>query len=177
MRFIAALFLAVFVLAVAGVTFVYSGLYNIAASTPHFGPVAWLFHTTKHSSIERRADEGEAPESFSEEQVRQGAREFAETCVHCHGGPGVERTDWAKGLLPPPPDLEHSAEHWGPAELAWIVEHGIKMTGMPAFGQTHGEEEIWAVVAFLEQLPGMTPERFQQLGGQSRQSAAAGGRP
>ena len=48
-------------------------------------------------------------------------------------------------------------------ELFWIVQNGIRMTGMPAFGPTHKDEEIWKIVAFLRHLPALTPEEEKAL--------------
>ncbi len=56
-----------------------------------------------------------------------------------------------------------AAEHWASHELFWIVKHGIKMTGMPAFGKTHTDNQVWDMVAFLEQLPSVTPEQYVHM--------------
>jgi hypothetical protein len=53
--------------------------------------------------------------------------------------------------------------HHSPENLFWITKHGIKMTGMPAWGETHGDEELWDVVAFINQLGQMTPQQYQEL--------------
>jgi mono/diheme cytochrome c family protein len=50
-----------------------------------------------------------------------------------------------------------------PAEVYWIVKNGIRMTGMPAFGPTHDEATLWAITAFVKQLPTMTPQQYQAL--------------
>ena len=59
--------------------------------------------------------------------------------------------------------MAHAAEEWKPAEVHWILEHGIKMTGMPAFGPTHSEDELWAITAFVEQLPEMTEQEYATM--------------
>ena len=48
-------------------------------------------------------------------------------------------------------------------EIYWIVKHGIKLTGMPAFGRTHDEEQLWGIVAIVEEIPRMSPEQYRQL--------------
>ena len=63
-------------------------------------------------------------------------------CVVCHGAPGKEPSYIRQGLRPEPPNLAESSKRWGGAELFWIIKNGIKMTGMPAFGPTHQDEEI-----------------------------------
>ena len=83
-------------------------------------------------------------------------------CAGCHGAPGVPRGDIAQGLYPPPPDLAKAASLYTPAELFWIIKHGIKMTGLPAWSD-HSDEEIWATVGFLEKLPGMKEQDYAGL--------------
>ena len=55
--------------------------------------------------------------------------------------------------------LAKTAPLYSPAELFWIVKHGIKMTGMPAWGD-HSDDELWATVAFVEKLPGMSEQDY-----------------
>lgn len=154
---------ALILLATAGLGVVWSGAYDVAATDPHNDIVAWAFETTMHNSVRSRAEDLPAPASFTEEQARNGFGAFDEMCVLCHGAPGVERTEWAKGMRPIPPPLAEEATRWNSAEIFWIVRHGLKMTGMPAMGPTHSDEDIWNIVAFVEQLPDMSPEDYARL--------------
>ena len=67
-------------------------------------------------------------------------------------------------MTPPPPNLAKRVPLWRRAELLWITKNGIRMTGMPGAGPTHTDEELWSVVAFLEQLPKLSPAAFKALG-------------
>jgi mono/diheme cytochrome c family protein len=58
--------------------------------------------------------------------------------------------------------LKHVAEEYPPSELFWILKHGIKMTGMPAWGD-HSDADLWATVAFLQKLPTMTEQDYAKL--------------
>lgn len=105
-----------------------------------------------------------APDATSEllddpQAISAGLDHYTAMCVRCHGGPGVEAEEFAAGLNPPAPKLEHVAEEFTDGELFWITKHGIRMTGMPAFGATHEDEEIWKIVAFVRQLPELSEER------------------
>ena len=84
-------------------------------------------------------------------------------CEECHGAPGVERSEMGKGLYPRGPKLLWAAKEDSPSELFWITKNGIKMTGMPAFGPTHSDEEIWAIVAFVKKLPGIDSAFYDEL--------------
>ena len=66
-------------------------------------------------------------------------------------------------MRPRPPHLVEAASEWSPQEIYWLVEHGLKMTGMPAFGGRHAPEEIVALTAFVTELPGLTPEDYAAL--------------
>jgi mono/diheme cytochrome c family protein len=74
----------------------------------------------------------------------------------------VPEGEIAKGLYPKPPDLAVTSKRYTGAELFWIVKHGIKMTGMPAWAD-HSDDELWATVAFIEKLPGMTEQDYAKL--------------
>jgi len=147
----------------AGIAFVYSGIYDVGATAPHNPAVRWALHTTMHNSVTARAEDIRPTQRFDEDQVRKGLEHFSETCVMCHGAPGVEPSEVGQGLRPEPPDLAEAAKKWAPAELFWIVKHGVKMTGMPGFGPTHADEDLWAVVAFLGRLPNMSPEGYRAM--------------
>ncbi len=153
-------------LVVAGVVvFAYSGVYDVAATSPHHPATRWLLSTTMDNSIRARAGTVAMPPPLGEAEVRDGAGHFAETCEQCHGAPGVARGEEGKGLTPRPPDLAKAVPEWSDRELFWIVQHGVKFTGMPAFGPTHQPAELWEIVAFLKRLPGMTPEQYQAMKG------------
>lgn len=137
---------------------VYTGAYNVSAAVGHTAFGRWALETMMRNSVEARADP-EAPQ-FTPAMVRAGAGEYKAMCQHCHGGPGVNRADWAKGMVPRPPNLMHAATEWSPGEVHWIVKNGVKMSAMPAFGPTHDEQTIWNITAFVKQLPAMTPEEY-----------------
>lgn len=149
---------------VAGLTVVYTGAYNVAATEEHMSVTRWAFDTTMQQSIKRRASEVRRAEDLTPAMLAAGASAYKSSCQHCHGGPGVEREKWADGMRPRPPHLAEAATEWEPGEVFWIVKHGIKMSGMPAFGPSHDDEEIWSIIAFVNELPAMPPERYASLG-------------
>lgn len=159
-------------------TMAYTGAYNVAASNPHSDAVRWTLDMTMHRSIERRSEEVELPQSFPDALVAEGASHYAESCVHCHGAPGQNPRDWSRGMRPEPPHLVEAAAEWSPEEIYWIVENGIKMSGMPAFGTHHEPEGIAALTAFVTQLPGLSPDDYRTLtGGTPSGTGNAAARP
>lgn len=146
------------------IAFVYSGVYNIAADDPHTAPVSWVLEKTRIQSIARRADSIQVPDDLKNMQrIERGARPYAAMCQSCHLGPGVEPTLVYTGLYPQPPQLSEHAAHSSPESLFWITKHGIKMTGMPAWGKTHGDEELWDIVAFIQKMPELSSEQYKQI--------------
>jgi mono/diheme cytochrome c family protein len=161
--FLVSLAVVIAFVVIGGLTFIYSGFFDVAASDPHWPITRWVFETTRNRSIETRAAGITAPQDFDEPgKILIGTEHFAAHCAVCHGAPGVPKGDIAWGLYPEPPDLTKTVPLYSPAELFWIVKHGIKMTGMPAWND-HRDEELWATVAFLRKLPGMTPDEYAKL--------------
>ena len=152
--------LAALILIGGAVGFVYSGLYDVGASTPHWPLTTWALNNARLRSIEAHAA-GIKPQAGydSPAQIAIGVDHFAAHCAVCHGAPGVPRGTIAKGLYPLPPDLAVSVKQYTPGELFWILKHGIKMTGMPSWAD-HSDDELWATVGFLEQLPGMSEQDY-----------------
>lgn len=165
------LFLAVAV----WLTVVYTGAYNVAATDRHLDAVRWSLETTMHRSVSDRAADLDLPETISEDRLTQGAEHYAGSCAHCHGAPGQDPAEWSRGMRPEPPHLVEAASEWTTEEIYWIVENGIKMSGMPAFGPHHGPEEIAAIATFVSALPGLSQEDYQAMTGSSTHGSEAAG--
>ena len=161
---------AVLLLFLGAIAVAYTGAYDIAASRGHTAGVRWLLDTTMHQSIRRRAPEGDAAQPLADADSEAGAAEYKAMCEYCHGGAtGVEPAAWSRGMLPQPPHLREAAREWDPAEVVWIVQHGVKYTGMPAFGEDHDAQVLWNIAAFVKNLPAMTAADYRRAG-----SSAAG---
>jgi mono/diheme cytochrome c family protein len=155
---------------IGGAVFVYSGVYDIGATAPHWRITHWVLETARVRSIEAHAAGITAPPGLDDPaKVLMGTEHFAAHCAVCHGAPGVPKGDIAQGLYPQPPDLAVTVPAYTHGELFWILKHGIKMTGMPAWAD-HSDGELWATVAFLRKLPDMTQEEYAKLVMQSMQS-------
>ena len=154
---------ALLVLVGAAAVGIYAGLYNIAADMPHTQPVYWLFDKVRERSIAARARNIIVPNDLDDaNRISRGAGQYAEMCSSCHLAPGMKRTEISRGLYPRAPELRRKTD-LAPAEQFWVIKHGVKMTGMPAWGATHGDELLWDVVAFVRNLPDLTPEQYDTL--------------
>jgi len=154
---------ALLVLIGAAAVGIYAGLYNIAADVPHTQPVYWLLETMRDRSIAARAREVVVPADLNDPtRISKGAGQYADMCSGCHLAPGMKRTEISQGLYPRAPELRRKTT-LTPAEQFWVVKHGIKMTGMPAWGVTHDDDLLWDVVAFVRKLPELTKEQYETL--------------
>lgn len=160
---VALVVLGTFALAGAGaVAFVHSGLYDISATDQHLGPTYRLMRTTMHRSVERRAADIVVPPLGAPAQRERGLALYRMHCVQCHGAPGIAPAPFALGLTPLPTPLVRSALDRTPAEIYWVVRNGIKMTAMPAWAYRMPEEDLWAVVAFVEHLPRLSVAEYME---------------
>jgi mono/diheme cytochrome c family protein len=160
---IATLLIAALLVVLGAGAVIYAGMYDVAATAPHWRMTSWLFEVARVRSIKAQAAAVRTPPGLDDPaKVLIGVEHYAAHCAVCHGAPGVPKGDIARGLYPPPPDLTKTARLYPPAELFWIIKHGIKMTGMPAWSD-HSDGELWATVAFVERLPGMSEQDYAGL--------------
>src|SRR6516225_2108925 len=160
---VSTLLIAAIVLVLGAGAVIYAGLYDVAATAPHWPATAWLLETARTRSIQAQAAGIPVPPELDDPaKVVIGVEHYAAHCAVCHGAPGVPKGEIAQGLYPPPPDLAKTVPLHTPAELFWIVKHGIKMTGMPAWSD-HSGDELWATVGFLQKLPTMTEQDYAKL--------------
>ena len=140
----------------------YSGQYDVAADAPHWDLTTRVLATIRERSIEARAADLTAPNLADPALIALGAEHYAAMCTGCHLAPGVGDNEMRKGLYPQPPILSERRDR-SPAQSFWIVKHGLKMSGMPAWGVTHDDQAIWGLVAFMQQLPTMDAAAYKAL--------------
>jgi len=155
--------IAILGIVAAAALVIFSGWYNVAADVPHTRAVYWLMQTSRDRSIEVHAANIVVPDDLTDpKRIADGAGLYAEMCSRCHLAPGMERTEISRGLYPRAPELRRGVD-LTPAEEFWVVKHGLKMTGMPAWGVTHSDKLLWDLVAFLQKLPELTPDQYRAL--------------
>ena len=141
-----------------------AGLLDFSAMAPPSGIEQRLATFSLDRSIGRHAAKVANPLARSPEAVAAGLALFRTHCVSCHGAPGVDPTEGGASLNPPAPGLTLARVQARPdGELQWIVSNGIRMTGMPAFGASRSEEEVWQLVAALRELPALSAEERRVL--------------
>lgn len=147
---------------VAAALAVYFGLYDVSATRQHWQLTHSVLEISMRQSVRKRAQGIDEPHLTDDRMALRGAACFRDKCVQCHGAPGVAQQDIGKSMQPLPGPLVDAMQHWRPRELYWVVRHGLKMTGMPAWEYRLTEEEIWDVVAFLQHLPQLNATQYAQ---------------
>jgi mono/diheme cytochrome c family protein len=166
MRFLAGLVTGFILLAAGAVVYVLSGQFDFSANRPPTAMEKRLAGLALDRSVARRASKQTNPFASQPEITYAALGHYKEMCVFCHGAPGIDASEAGEGLNPPAPDLTVAkTQGRTDGELFWILHNGIRMTGMPAFGPTHKDEELWKLVAFLRHLPSLTAEEQKALKG------------
>jgi mono/diheme cytochrome c family protein len=161
MRFISALVFWIVIAIIAYFVIAFTGAYQVGADVPHWGVTRNAIGFLREHAIERRAADIKPPPLDDPALVKLGAQHYSEMCTGCHLAPGMGRSELRDGLYPKPPILTRFAPD--PAESFWIIKHGLKMTAMPAWGATHDDHSIWAMVAYLQKQPRMSAAEYQSL--------------
>lgn len=151
------------ILSVGAFLFALSGFYDVSATRDHSAAFRWMVSTAMRRSVQFHAQDIPRPNSTVPSTLAHGAMHFRTMCVACHGEPGGKPSEMGLGLNPKAPELSEVAGRWSDSELHWIIANGIKMTGMPAFGATHREKEIWALVDFIRAISGRSPTQYRSL--------------
>jgi mono/diheme cytochrome c family protein len=121
----------------------------------------WWGQTCWESSLRWRASDASIPASADS---AEGFEHYASTCLQCHGAPGIGPVAWSQHMRPRPPELwENSTQEMTDGQLFYVIRNGVRMTGMPAFGEDHEDADIWNIVAFVRQLPNPSPAQQKRL--------------
>ncbi len=156
-------------LALAAIT-ISSGVYNFAATEKHWPITEKLIEWIRISSINAHAKDIEVPPLDSGDMIRIGATHYHAMCTGCHLAPGMEPTELSIGLYPQAPVFSQRETISNQAEMLdlargyfWVIKNGIKMTAMPSWGLSHDDATIWAMVAFIFKMSGMTQAQYKEL--------------
>jgi cytochrome c553 len=151
------------VVALGGLIVILSGVVPIAASSGHWPITEWFLQLAMRRSISTHSLGIVTPPLDDSELILKGATHYEIGCRPCHGSPDMPLPRIPAQMTPHPPDLRHSVNHLEPRELFYVVKHGVKFTGMPAWPALQRDDEVWAMVAFLEQLTHLEGAAYRKL--------------
>jgi len=166
MKFFTGMIIGILALLVAAYLVGTSGIISVAA-TGHgglWGLADGFLSKASDASVERHAPRTKNPYGQDPSAAAAGMAHYRENCIDCHGARNIDTTEFAKGLTPGPPMLDmKDVQEMTDGQLFWIVSHGLRLTGMPAFSPTHTDDEIWKIVAFVRHLPKLSDAEIAEL--------------
>ena len=126
---------------------------------------AMLANTARNAAMPAALRDRTNPVPSTVEDLHEGMAHFADHCAVCHANNGSGETMLGSGMYPKPPDMRLAlTQGKTDGELFSIVENGIRMSGMPAFGGNgSAEDQSWKLVLFLRHLPQLTPAEEQEM--------------
>jgi len=158
------------VMAVVGLATTIGGAWFAAhgvSSTPAPGAIETaISRTARHYLVPSALRARTNPVPSTAESLAEGKAHWADHCAGCHGNDGSGDTPMGRGLYPKAPDMRLAAtQDLSDGELFALIEHGVKLTGMPAWttGTPEGEQATWRLVRFIRQLPALTDEDLIEM--------------
>jgi mono/diheme cytochrome c family protein len=146
----------------AAASLLHNGLSSRATPTSF---EAMLARNARHMAIPAEGRKQQNPVAASPDNLRDARLHFADHCAICHGNDGTGDTLIGKGLYPKPPDLRATeTQKLSDGEIFWIIENGVRFTGMPAFGGSHGsQEDSWKLARFIRHLPQLSNDERMEM--------------
>jgi cytochrome c553 len=117
----------------------------------------YLMPKALHYSVARHAAEQKNPLAVNEENLLAAGEIYKGMCARCHSVPGGEPSVYGESFYPRAPQLSGGMSSYTDAQLFWTIKHGIRNTGMPAWGAMLSNEEIWQLVALLKNAQDLPP--------------------
>jgi len=151
----AVLILAMLVLAALAITSL--GLMPVSADGPHSNLEARIMPAVLHASISRHAPQGTNPVLLNEDNLKAGVDTYKAMCARCHSTPEGKGSIYGQSFYPPAPQLPKGMAQYTDSQLFWVIKHGIRNTGMPAWGSMLSDEEVWQLVSLLKNSQDLPP--------------------
>jgi mono/diheme cytochrome c family protein len=136
---------------------------------------ATVARTLRSMAIPRSARGLQNPVALTDEVIADGRAHFADHCASCHANDGSGDIDMGRSLSPRAPDMRAAGtQQLTDGELFYIIENGIRLTGMPAWGNgtPEGEASSWHLVHFIRRLPNLTAAEIDEMAAMNPRSAA-----
>ena len=163
-NFILGILFTVIVAAVGGFVCIKKGYVDFAADQKPSMIESKLAMAAVDASTDRRAPDAKNPVAPTEENLVAGAKLYLDHCAGCHGVSSNPDGQFAKSFYPPIPGFFHDAPDMSEGENFYIIQHGVRWTGMPSWSKTLSEQQIWQVVTFLSNIEKLPPAAQQVFG-------------
>jgi mono/diheme cytochrome c family protein len=118
------------------------------------------------ASTDRRAGDAKNPLQPTEANLTAGAQLYLDHCAGCHGLPANPDSQFARSFNPPVPEFFKDAPDMSDSQNFYIIQHGVRWTGMPAWNKTLSETQVWQLATFLANIEKLPPSAQKILGSQ-----------
>lgn len=162
--FVAGVIVTIIVALIAGYLLLRSGFIPANADAQPGGLELWAAGTSLDATLSRQAPTGPNPVALTDANLIQGISLYGQHCAICHGtsAGAASASPVAKGLYPAPPQLaDEGVEDDPEGESFWKIKHGIRLTGMPAWGRSLNDRQIWTLALFLKHMDKLSPAAKQ----------------
>ena len=169
MKFLLGVLFTAFVTITGVFAVVSSGVVNVGADQEHSPMMYSFLETARNRSIENASKDIVVPDLQKVDMISSGGADYKDMCAGCHLSPGVEKTDFSESLYPKPPNftkaniVKRYQTEDGAKQSFWAIKHGIMASGMPAWGASHDDDRMWAMVAFIRSLPELNEAQYTML--------------
>jgi len=140
------------------------GLMPVSADGPHSNLEARIMPAVLHASIVRHASGETNPLPLNEDNLKAGVDTYKTMCARCHSTPGGNPSVYGRSFYPPAPKLPEGMSQYTDAQLFWLIKHGIRNTGMPAWSGMLSDDEIWQIVSLLKNSQDLPPSVEDEWG-------------
>jgi thiosulfate dehydrogenase len=146
-----------------GIVYLRLGLAEVRGDLPPSKLETLLMTSTVHASVRREAPEIPNPVAPTDENLVAGGRLYLDGCAGCHGVPGKAKKEGGDVLFPPVPQLPLVGTEYTEAQIFWIIDHGIRRTGMFANGKWNTAKEMWTMAAYIKRMNSLPPHVQEEL--------------
>jgi mono/diheme cytochrome c family protein len=155
--------LSAILIAIAVVAMLRTG---VSARTGPTRPETIVARTMRHFAVPAAARSMRNPVPLNPAVLAEGRAHFADHCAGCHANDGSGATEMGQNLYPKPPDMrKQSTQRLSDGEIFFIIKDGVRLTGMPAWGDAAGrdDQDTWELVHFIRRLPAITPQELEEM--------------
>ncbi len=162
-QFFWGIFLTIVVILVAGYLVLRKGYVNFAADQPTSSLEKRIAMSASDASVERRAPEAQNPLTASVDTLVAGAKLYRDNCAGCHGSSANPDAALGHNFNPPAPQFMSDPADMPENENFYIVQHGMRWTGMPAWKTKFNDQQVWQLVTFIKHIDKLPPEADKEI--------------
>jgi mono/diheme cytochrome c family protein len=153
----------ILIFTIGGFAYLRLGLAEVRGDLPPSRLESMVMTPAVHASVRREAPQTPNPVAPTDENLIVGGTLYLDGCAGCHGVPGKAKKETGDVLFPPVPQLALVGTEYTEAQIFWVINHGIRRTGMFANGKWNTDKEMWAMAAYIKRMNSLPPQVQEEL--------------